>query len=187
MEEDLDQLADDLEEIEKEVTSIDQYNRRENIVISGINKNIPHDQLEDKVLQIFNKTTERSEENKLTSKDIHACHRLKKEHYEEHAKVIVRFVNRQDSINVYENKKKLTEKKHELGNKEYYLNENLNKRNLEILKEAKKLRKKKLIHSCWSHNGQIFIKIDEETEKGSKILHLNDFTDFFTLDELGWD
>ena len=119
----LDDAEDRFVEIEKAVTSVEQYTRRENFEISGIPTNIPHDQLKEKVLNIANTILERINSDPLTPKDLHACHRLKEENGQ--ASVIVRMVNREDTVAILKAKKKLPEKSNELGFQEkLYVNEN---------------------------------------------------------------
>merc|ERR1712183_153583 len=77
----------------------DQYKRREIIEICGISDDVSEENLEFKVLKILNSVTKRKE-NPIVSKDIHACHRLKREKGEESARVIVRMVNRKDTSDI---------------------------------------------------------------------------------------
>ena len=172
-------------DIEKSVTGVEQYTRRENFEISGIPTNLPHNELKAKVINITNSILERPD-NPITSKDIHACHRLKTE--DGKASVIVRMVNREDTVSILKSKKKLPDKSIDLGFQDkLYINENLCNSVKDIYKEARKLKKKGLISSCWTYNGVVHIKKRESDSKGKKIFHLADFENHFSLVQLGWE
>ena len=108
-EEDMEYVEDRLYDVEKAVANCEQYTRRENFEVSGIPDDVPDEILEEKVLDIVNIVTGRTDDNPhrtpLLSTDIHACHRLKKEQGEDVPKVIVRMVNRKITIEVLKNKK----------------------------------------------------------------------------------
>ena len=114
--------------------------------MSGIPHNVTDAELEDKVVGIINTITERTDDAAITSKDIHTCHRLKKEEGEENAKVIVRMVNRKYTVDVLKNKKKLRD--NSTGFQNLFINENLCNDNKTIFDQARNLKKKKLIHAC---------------------------------------
>ena len=82
-EEGMDYVEDKLIELEKAVSSCEQYTRRENLEISGIPENVSDEDLQEKVLEIVNTVTEREDDQVILPKDVHACHRLKKEPSEE--------------------------------------------------------------------------------------------------------
>ena len=58
----------------------------------------------------------------VTANDIHACHRLKKEEGEVNPKVIVRMVNRKNTVDILRSKMKLTEKALDLGIQNLFIN-----------------------------------------------------------------
>ena len=113
-EEDMEYVEDRLYDIEKAVANCEQYTRRENFEVSGIPADVADEILEEKVLDIVNIVTGRTDDNPLRTPllptDIHACHRLKKEQGEDVPKVIVRMVNRKNTIEVLKNKKLVLEK-----------------------------------------------------------------------------
>ena len=170
---------------EKAVTSVEQYTRRENFEIAGIPTNIPHDQLKQRVIDIANSICERSAP--ITARDIHACHRLKEDNGQ--AAVIVRMVNREDTVNILKSKKKLPEKStSNLGyQQKLFINENLCNGTKDIYSVARELKKKKLINSCWTFNGVVHFKKRESDPKGKKVFHLSEFENYFTLSQLGWE
>ena len=189
--EDMNDFDDRIYEVKKAVANCEQYTRRENFEVSGIPAEIADEILEEKVLDIVNVVTDRTDENPLRPpllpKDIHACHRLKKEPGEDVAKVIVRMVNRKNTIEVLKNKKTVLEKQDKLDNPNLFINENLCTHNKNLLEEARKMKKNGLIKRCWTFNGITHIKIKETDAKGKKIFHMSDFEKFFTPKELGWE
>ena len=173
-----------LVDAEKSVLGLEQYTRRENFEISGIPIDIPHEELKDRVIKLTNSICEPAVP--IVAKDIHACHRLKTENGQ--AAVIVRMVNREDTVSVLKSKKKLSVKSQELGYHEpLYISENLCSGTKDIFSEARKLKKNKLISSCWTYNGVVHFKKKESDRKGKKIFHFVDFEDHFTRSQLGWD
>lgn len=185
IENNLDDTEDRFVEIEKAVTGVEQYTRRENFEISGIPTDLPHNELKGKILDIANSILDRTEDP-VTAKDIHACHRLKTENGK--ASVIVRMVNREDTVSILKAKKSLQVKSTELGfNERLYINENLCNRTKDIYSEARRLKKEGLVSSCWTYNGIVHFKKRENEPKGKKIFHLADFENHFTVNELGWE
>ena len=165
--------------------AVEQYTRRENFEISGIPLDLPQNELKAKVIAIANTITERTDDP-ITSKDIHACHRLKEDNGQ--ASVIVRMVNREDTIAILKSKKKLPDKSTGLGFQEkLYINENLCSGTKDIFSEVRNLKKKGLISSCWTFNGIVHFKKKVTDRFGKKIFHLADLENHFTLTQLGWD
>ena len=181
-----DGTADRFIELETAVTKCEQYTRRENIEISGISADVSDKDLETKVLTIVNAVTER-EANPILAKDIHTCHRLKKEDHEDSARVIVRMVNRKDTFDILTNKKKLASKAEELNSDSLYISENLCKDNKDIMDVARKMKKKGKLNSCWTFNGVVHIKLKETDRYGKKIFHMSQFEKFFSYRDLGWE
>lgn len=181
------QTEERLVDLETAVTTLDQYIRRENFEISGISSDVSEEDLETKVLQIVNSVTERREDKLIVPKDIHACHRLKKESHEQHPRVIVRMVNRKDTWDILTNKKKLADKSEELNSDSLYINENLCNNNKEMLEVARRMKKKGKVSSCWTFNGVVHIKLKQTDRYGKKILHVSQFEEYFSPKELGWE
>ena len=181
------QTEERLVELDTAVTTLDQYISRENFEISGISSDVSEEDLETKVLQIVKSVTERGEDQLIVPKDIHACHRLKKESHEQHPRVIVRMVNRKDTWDILTNKKKLADKSEELNSDSLYINENLCNDNKEMLEVARRMKKKGKVSSCWTFNGVVHIKLKQTDRYGKKILHVSQFEEYFSPKELGWE
>ena len=83
------EVAKRMESLERRQNLSEQYNRRENIEISGINVNVKHEDLEKTVIKIFKAAEVNVDGKELSNSDISACHRIGKK-----GKTIVRLVNR---------------------------------------------------------------------------------------------
>ena len=80
--------------LEKDLSRLDQYGRRENIEIMGIPSNIKDDELEREVIKILQKIGLYH----LDHYGIVACHRVGKHDFQGNRNTIVRFLNRKDAI-----------------------------------------------------------------------------------------
>jgi len=80
-------LENELCSLKENLECNDQYNRRNNIEISGIPTEVADDVLEEKIIEIRRKT-----DVEISANDIEACHRLPSK--KGNKKVIVKFVNR---------------------------------------------------------------------------------------------
>ena len=88
-EHDIDDLYKGLNNVDFKTTQLDQYTRRESLVISGIPESISQNDLELTVLDIL-----RSIGVNITSYEITACHRLFNKNNRYPPRTIIRFVNR---------------------------------------------------------------------------------------------
>ena len=97
--------------------NLEQYGRRNNIVISGIPDSVDVNHLEESVTEILSDI-----DVKVTSNDIEACHRIgKKNNRINSTKTIIWFVNRKHTKKALFNKKKLPQ-----NHKNYSFNTNNN-------------------------------------------------------------
>ena len=179
---DIDDLYDDLNSIDSKVLQLDQYSRRESIVISGIDRNITQNNLEFTVLRIlrtiglFN----------VSSYEITACHRLYNKNNKYPPRTIVRFTNRKIVNFCILNRDKLIEHKKVLNmNLRFY--EHLTDSNESVLKECIQLEKYKIIDSYFIRNGHVKIIINAG-DKPLKIYHtgtlFDKFRDFYDHNSL---
>ena len=97
-------LEQKLVEFECSTNNVEQYARKNNIIISGIPDSVDNNQLEDSVTEILTDINVNVESN-----DIEACHRIgKKDSRIGSTKTIIRFVNRKHTKQALYNKKKLS-------------------------------------------------------------------------------
>ena len=179
---DIEDLYDDLNSVDSKVLQLDQYTRRESIVISGIPKNVSQNNLENTVLYIL-RTIGCSG---VSSYEITACHRLFNRNNKYPPRTIVRFTNRKTVNYCLLNREKLIELKQVLQmNLRFY--DHLTDNNEDVLKECIQLQKYELIDSYYIRNGLVKI-IVKPGDKPLKIYHpghlYNKFRDFYDHNSL---
>ena len=151
---------------ERDLAQFMQYNRRENVEISGIPQTIPDNEIEGYVITMLSNIGVM-----VTHYDIAGCHRLYNRKSQS-TNVIVRFVCRQHARECLSNKRKLT---YLPQYKNLYILENLCTRYMEIFDRCHKMKKTKDIKHVWTYNGTICVKTsDNRNEKPQKIFHVND-------------
>ena len=167
-----DKLYDELYEQKIELTSLDQYGRRENVEFCNIPETVTQEQLQKHVIDVM-KTVNVT----VTGKDIHAVHRIGKKSSRPR-NVIIRFVNRKTAFALLKNKKKLNNTQY----KNYYITENLCPFNKKIFNTLYKRKKNKEIHSLWTYNGNVFVKVRDGDDR-VLVQHLDDIEDLFAEDD----
>ena len=172
-------LEDKVVSLESSVNQVEQYGRRNNIVISGIPDDVADDDLEDAVTSIMEDV-----DVIVQNGDIEACHRIgKSDQKTSSKKTIVRFINRKYCKKALVNRKKLininSEMKYNFSrNNKIFINENLTRANESIAFCGRKLKRNSKIHSCFTRDGIVFIKKTEKS-KAFKVHHMNDFMMLF--------
>lgn len=147
-------------DIERDVTGLQQYVRRNNIEIAGIPNTISHDNLEKKVIEIGEVL-----DIKIKSFDIEACHRLpsykSRRNHTEPLRTIVRFCNRKIAEQFHRKKKNLKNNNRlndiGLGQRRIYVNNNLCPYYRMLWGKCKSLYNEQKITSFWAYNGIINI------------------------------
>lgn len=160
-------ISDEIYYMQKDISRIDQYSRRQNIEISGIPKDIHNNELQGKVIEIFGKIGV-----DVKPDDIIAVHRLKGQR---HPNVIVRFFDRNKVYHCLQNKKEL----YKIKEYKLYLSENLCENYKSIYDDCIKLKAEGKIKSVWTTNGLVHFKFSEHDKKAIKIHHIMDLTDYF--------
>ena len=161
--------------LEKELTKLEQYGRRENIEITGIPSKITQQKLETEVLKIMKKIGLQH----LCHYDIVGCHRVGQKNNNGIRNTIVRFLHRKDTINCLKLKKNL-----HLCNSMGYSNltiiENLCPVNKSIFENLSELKKTGNVNEVWTFNGIVNYKLTEDkNEKPTKVYHKYDMENFF--------
>lgn len=100
----------------------------------------------------------------INSDNIEACHPLLRKGTDNPA-VILRFANRKHKINLLRQGKALK-------GTHVYLNEHLTKRNGEIFKKARYLRKLQKIQQTWTANCKVFIKLNGGCPEQAKVVYI---------------
>ena len=182
--------------LENRVHELEQYSRREDLVISGIelknrsyarvtrtgqnddnNEGAPIEEQESVETQVINEFAKR--DVLLKSEDISACHTLGKKEPGKTNPIVIRFVSRKTKIDILRNSKKLKDPQNESWPK-IYVNEHLTKLNASIARKARFLRKQQKIVSTWTRNCTVFIKynIDIEHTRIMAVKSMDDLNKF---------
>ena len=164
--------------LETEQNSLAQYGRTNNIVISGIPDSIDGNNLENTAISMMSDINVNIEEN-----DIEACHRFgKPDVTSKSKKTVACFVNRKNCYKIFENKKKLSKLNNEKHNfregTRIFVSESLTPMNKSIALYCRKLKRKKLIHPCYSRNGIINIKMTDKSQP-AKIFYMERLVNLF--------
>ena len=160
------------------MNKIDQYSRRNNLVIDGIPSSVTNQALESKVVDIMSKV-----DIKFSQSDIESCHRLGKS-----SKTILRFVNRKSCSMIISKKKELSNLNHDslqqLGfsnQTKLYVRPNLTPFDEKIAYYCRELKRNKLIGKTWFYSGSNFIKNENTPENEStEINHLKHLVRLFS-------
>ncbi|XP_076049855.1 uncharacterized protein LOC143030580 isoform X1 [Oratosquilla oratoria] len=153
--------------LQARVEDLEQYTRREDIIISGLKivktyseavKGDSDYSADNSGQNIVENQVIHSLSNKgiqIRDTEISACHTLGKRKQDGTQNVIMRFVSRKSKVNVLKNAKKLK-------GTGVYVNEHLTKRTGEIAKTARDMRKQGKIISTWTRDCKVYIKCKDE-------------------------
>ena len=151
-------LSSDVKLLQKRLNELDQYGRRENVVVTNVPTTLPNDDIERKIITLLYKSN-----LVVRPCDIVACHRTKKK-----SSVIVRFVNRKDAMSAVKNSRKIRELDtsdiwgENLDNSIY---PNLTPLNMRLRYIAKKLKGRRLISNFGSSVFGIWITREDDSDK----------------------
>ena len=168
--------------LEKKCSANDQYSRRNNVEIAGIPDSLPDNLLEDKVIEILEYLN-----ISLVYWDIEACHRLKKSlNSPSPARVIVRFVNRKNTLLALTRRKSLkdinlkSDGNNNLNNK-VFINENLCQSYREIYDFAYRLLKTNVISQLWTYKGVVHLRVGSGNNNDNilSFTHIDDIKTYF--------
>ena len=170
--------------LETRVDELEQYTRKENVIISGLDvrhksysRVVANDdqqddlapdeeqrELEDKVIQFLE-----TKNIKIKKSHISACHTLRSRGKDQPPPIIIRFTNRKDKVNLLKQGKNLQ-------GTNVFVNEHLTSRNARMAKHARDLRKRQKLKDTWIRSGTVFIRMkDEDGGKVSKVKSPEDF------------
>ena len=160
--EEIDDLHDKLYNIECGVHDSQQRSRRNNFEISGISNNISVNDLESKCVEILNNIVQ----VRINPNEIDACHRLQSKG---HTKpVIIRMLSRKRTLEIKENKSKLSEIDYTQYNlpehTKLYINDNLSPFFKTIAYYCRVLKRERLISKFKIEDAAI--KVQNSSGKG---------------------
>lgn len=162
-------------QLEQRVDELEQYSRINNVVITGIEirprsyaRAVARDISNGEPSELDALSVEQQVASYFESKgidldleDIEACHPLPTRNSRPPA-VILRFISRKKKTSLLKQGRKLK-------GTDVYINEHLTKRNAEIAKKARQLKKQGKIQQTWVSNCKIFIKLNGTPEE-AKVL-----------------
>lgn len=106
----------------------------------------------------------------IDENSISACHTLPRRDRKSKPAIIVRFVNRKHKTELLLQGKKLK-------GSQVYINEHLTKKNAEIAREARKLRKNNKIQATWTWNCRVLIHLNGSTPEQAKVVAVRELKD----------
>ena len=161
--------------LETAANSVEQYDRRNNIEITGIPDDIEDKNLEHSVIEIF-----KAADIQISHNDVEDCHRIGKPKGNS-KKIIVRLVNRKYCKQILYNRRKFKNfdgSKIGMSNTKIFVNENLTNYNHQLAFNCRKLKREKLISKTYSSNGIIHI-VQILGNKPIKVFHQSKLDELF--------
>ena len=162
--------------LEERIDDLEQYSRGNDLIITGLDtrhrsyaRAAASDQqgedappgelltLETQVVKFLS-----SKNIDLDSENISACHSLPRKDKNAKPTIVVQLTNRKYKINLLRQAKKLK-------GTGVYINEHLTKKNAEIARHSRILRKQNKIQATWTRNGKTFIKLNGPPEQAKVI------------------
>ncbi len=166
-----------IHDMEKRIEDLEQYTRMEDLIISGLETkhqtyagaaataNKGEDAPDHELQTLEQQVTQFLESRNISiaRNNISACHTLPRKDSRSKPVIIIRFANRKSKIDLLKQGKKLV-------GTGVYLNEHLTKKNAEIAREARTLRKQNKIQATWTRNYKVLILLNgpPESAKGER-------------------
>ena len=174
-------IYDNFYELEKYVSEIDQYSRRNNVEFRNIPENIGITNIEKHIIKVLG-----SIGVVVQSYDIVAVHCLGKSTVNKNRSVIVRFLNRKHIYSCLKNSKKLSTPPN-ASMKKIFITENLCPSNKNLFNYLYKLKKDSKIKSVWSFDGIVYFKLSDDTsECPIRVHHVEEVEDYLVESERYW-
>jgi galactitol-specific phosphotransferase system IIB component len=178
--------------LEQKINSLEQYQKKNNIIVTGANlhtfshivqrqnlqekaiseeEELPQDE-ENSMKQNFINFTQAKLQVIIRKEEIMAIHKLQRRR-DGVEPVLVRFVSNNTKRSIMTVRKRLKIEEEGYGGPFIYINDHLTEKNVEMDKKARKLRKDGKLYSNWTINGRIFVK-ESETGPKKEIKHINE-------------
>ena len=172
--------------IESSHDVLEQYGRRNNLVILGIPDSVQDSDLESTVTSILSDI-----DVNVESREVEDCNRIGKSNNGS-KKTIVRFINRKYCKKALLNRKQfeiIDLKKHQfVSDTKIFINENLTVKNEHLAFNCRQLKKRNYIFSTFTKNSTVYIKQNENSRPvviiNMNVLH-DMFHNFFDLSKEG--
>ena len=176
--------------LENRLSDIEQYTRMNDLIISGMKtRHKSYARVVSKEGAVSEPTKAETESLEqqvvgflvgkgidVATSDIEACHTLpSKVTTSAPPAIIIRFTNRK-------NKDALLRQGRKLKGTQVYINEHLTKKNADIAKKARSLKKSNKIQGTWTTNCKVFIKTEGATPEESKVTIIRNMGDLDKFD-----
>ena len=145
-------LENKLVSLETSINALEQYGRRNNLVLNGIPDTIA-DELKSTVISVLGDI-----DVEVESSDIEDCHRIGKPDKANSKKTIIRFANRKYCKKALLNRKKLDKCVRFNLSTKIFVNGNLKMMNENIAYSCRKLKQGGLIFECFTRDAFVHIK-----------------------------
>ncbi|CAL9692200.1 unnamed protein product [Knipowitschia caucasica] len=171
--------------LERRIDDLEQYTRMEDIIVSGLKtthrsyarataadatqsgQDAPVQEqhtLERQIVAFLE-----SRKISVAPESIAACHTLPTKNKDAKPTIVMRFVNRKHKVDLLRQAKMLK-------GTGVYLNEHLTKKNADIARHARNLRRQNKIQGTWTLNGQVKIKLNGTPEE-AKVVTIRELKD----------
>ena len=176
--------------LENRVSDLEQYSRMNDVIVTGL-KIKPRSYATAVAAATSGGETSEREANSVEQQvaaffhskkidfdcnDIEACHTLPRKNDKKEnttTAIIMRFVNRKRKIALMKQRKNL-------AGSDVFLNEHLTKRNADIAKKARDMKKDDKIQATWTTNCKVFIKLNGPPEE-AKVQCIRSMEDLDTI------
>jgi len=148
-----DRIRSDEDYVDKVTNELEQYGRRNNVRISGINGDANRQSSETSTELVINTIKEKTGLD-ISVHEIDVAHRLGKYRQGKQRPIIVKFVRRQTKIQVFKYAKQLRQSA-------VYINDDLTKTNQEVLSSVR-IKDRDSVKKAWSHEGKIYVIYNQE-------------------------
>lgn len=172
--------------LERRVDDLEQYSRMDEVIVNGLEtkhrsyarvaasgtgsmegQDAPAEELQTLEQQLGAFLSAKN--IAINENDISVCHLLPRKHTGAKPAIVVRFVSRK-------RKDDLLRQARKLKGSGVYINEHLTKKNADIARQARILRKQSRIQATWTRNGRVLIRLNGSPEE-AKVITVRDMAD----------
>jgi len=166
-----------IDQLERRIDELEQNARGNDLIISGLDirnrsyssvaagkEDISSEEqqsLEYQVMQFF-----KTKDINIESENVSSCYSLPRKNKQTKPAIVLRFVATKHKRDILKQGKKLK-------GSDVYINEHLTKKNADIARMARNLRKQMKIQATWTRNGKVIIKLNGTPEE-AKIITVRD-------------
>jgi len=143
-----DRVRSDEDYVDKVTNELEQYGRRNNVRISGIDGDASRQSSETTTELVINTIKQKTGLN-IGVHEIDVAHRLGKYRQGKQRPIIVKFILRQTKIHVFKHAKQLRQSA-------IYINDDLTKTNQEVLSSVR-LKDRDSVKKAWSYEGKLYV------------------------------